>query len=253
MQSKLYPAIDLRGGAVVRLTQGEAEAQTTYSADPVAVARGFAADGAEWLHLVNLDGAFAAGEATPNSAAIRAVLGARLGLRVQLGGGLRTLEDIEAALALGCARVILGSAAVEEPALVEAAVGRFGAEAVVVGIDAWGGVERGEVRTRGWTTRGAQTPRGLAEAMAARGVRCFIYTDIARDGMLSGPDVEGAAALGAATGCAVIASGGVGSLAHLIGVRQQGLAGVIVGKALYEGAFTLPEALAALRGAAEEA
>lgn len=251
----LFPAIDLRDGQVVRLVQGESDRQTVYATDPLVVAANFAADGARWLHVVNLDGAFADVPDSKNRTAIERLLWEQRSLRIQLGGGLRNTADIERVLAMGCRRVILGSIAVEQPELVGRAIERFGPESIVVGIDARGGVTGGEVRTRGWTEGSALSPLELARRMVDLGVETFVYTDIARDGMLSGPDVAGAAELAAATGAHVVVSGGVGDLAHLDAVHDLApsaepghLEGVIVGKALYDNVFSIKDALGRLRG-----
>jgi len=251
----LFPAIDLRDGKVVRLVQGESDRQTVYATDPLEVAASFAEQGARWLHIVNLDGAFADVPDSNNRAAIERLLWEQRSLRIQIGGGLRTTADIERVLAMGCRRVILGSVAVEEPEMVARAIDRFGPESVVIGIDARGGVTGGEVRTRGWTEGSALTPLALAQRMVELGVETFVYTDIARDGMLSGPDVAGAAELAAATGAAVVVSGGVGSLDHLDTVHRLAesaapgrLEGVIIGKALYDNVFSIKDALGHLRG-----
>ncbi|MBH24882.1 MAG: 1-(5-phosphoribosyl)-5-((5-phosphoribosylamino)methylideneamino)imidazole-4-carboxamide isomerase [Myxococcales bacterium] len=250
---ELFPAIDLRGGAVVRLLQGERDRQTTYSDDPTAMVDAFREEGARWLHVVNLDGAFADTSGAANQDALRRILQARGAMSVQVGGGLRGLDDIEAALSLGASRAIIGSAAVDNPALVRDAVARFGASRIVVGVDARGGVRSGEVKTRGWTEGGAVTPLALVRQMVAVGVERFIYTDIGRDGMQMGPDVAGSVELARESGAEVIVSGGVGALDHLQAVVAQApgaspgrVGGVVVGKALYEGAFSAREALAAL-------
>ncbi|MEL6179098.1 MAG: HisA/HisF-related TIM barrel protein [Myxococcota bacterium] len=249
----LFPAIDLRGGHVVRLLQGERDQQTTYTDDPVSMLEEFRKAGARWLHVVNLDGAFADSSVAANQKAIQHLLAARGSLSIQVGGGLRTLEDMEAALALGARRIIVGSVAVEHPERVREAVSLFGAAHIVVGVDARGGVRSGEVKTRGWTEGGALTPLALVRRMAGYGVSQFIYTDIGRDGMQTGPDIDGAAELARDVGVEVIVSGGVGTLNHMRAVAaaqqtaQPGrLGGVVVGKALYEQAFTARQALEAL-------
>lgn len=232
----IYPAIDLRRGQVVRLQQGRADAQTTYGDDPVAVARDFAAQGATWLHVVNLDGAF--GEASVNNEKLAEICGA-VQIPVEFGGGLRTRTDVEDALGRGVARVILGTVALRNPQLVKELAGEFG-DRIAVGIDA----KDGMVAVEGWVETSEVTAGELATRMAEAGVRRFVYTDIARDGMEVGPDLEGAAAI-AKTGAAVIASGGVGSLDHIRAAARarQSVEGVIVGKALYERRFTVREAL----------
>lgn len=232
---ELYPAVDVQGGRVVRLRQGAADDATAYADDPVAVAQGFARDGARWVHFVDLDRAFGRGD---NRALARAFL-ATVDVPVQVGGGLRSAVAIEEMLAWGATRVVIGTKAATDPALVEEVLARHGPERLAIGIDA----KNGQVAVRGWTEVFDLTALQLAERVLTQGARTVIYTDVARDGMLTGPDVEGARAI-AALGLDVIASGGVASLDDLRTVRAAGLAGAIIGRALYEGRFTLPEALA---------
>lgn len=234
---ELYPAVDVQGGRVVRLRQGAADDATAYADDPVAVAQGFARDGARWVHFVDLDRAFGRGD---NRVLARAFLSA-VRVPVQVGGGLRTPEAIEEMLDWGATRVVIGTKAATDPALVEQLLRRHGPERLAVGIDA----KNGQVAVRGWTEVFDLTALQLAERVHTQGARTVIYTDVARDGMLAGPDVGGARAL-AALGLEVIASGGVASLDDLRTVRAAGLAGAIIGRALYEGRFTLPEALACI-------
>ncbi len=239
---ELYPAIDLRGGEVVRLAQGEADRQTSYGTDPAAQASTFAHAGARWLHVVDLDRAFGTGDNDPAIAAIVAAVGTTLA--VQVGGGVRTVERARALADLGVTRVILGTAAVERPALVDEVVSALGADRVAVGIDA----RDGAVALRGWTETSAVQATDLAIRVAGQGVRTVIYTDIARDGMLGGPDIAGSVALQAAAGVSVIASGGIATLDDLRAVAAAGLGGAITGRALYEGRFALADALAVARG-----
>ena len=232
----IYPAIDLRRGQVVRLVQGDPGRETAYADDALAVARRWQRAGATWLHVVNLDGAFGdAGDA--NLEALSRIL--TTGLRVQFGGGLRDLPAIRRALELGVERVVLGTVAVEEPALLEAALADFGPSRIAVAIDA----RDGWVRTRGWQHAGDIRAGALAARWAGMGGRWLIFTDIARDGTGGSVNVAATAALAEATGLRVIASGGVGALDDLRRVREVGLAGVIVGRALYEGQIDLSEAL----------
>ncbi len=231
---ELYPAVDVQGGRVVRLRQGAADQATVFGDDPVAVAAGFARAGARWVHFVDLDRAFGRGD---NRELARRLLAAASVL-VQVGGGLRSEDAIDEMLAWGAARVVIGTKAATDPALVDRLLARHGAARLAVGIDA----RDGQVAVRGWTEVFDLTAGALAERVRAQGARTVIYTDVARDGMLAGPDIAGARAL-AALGLDVIASGGVASLDDLRGVRAAGLAGAIVGRALYEGRFTLPEAL----------
>lgn len=241
----IYPAIDLRRGRVVRLQLGDPARETVFGDDPAATAGRWRDAGARWLHVVNLDGAFAEAGAA-NWAALAAIVAAG-GARVQFGGGLRALDDIAAALDSGVARVVLGTAALESPELLAAAVARFGPERVAVGIDA----RDGRVRVRGWQAETAVTPAALALGARAAGVTTLIYTDIARDGVLTGVNVAATAALAAASGLAVIASGGardLGDVARLLALGPAAapgrLAGVILGRALYDGHIDLAAALA---------
>ena len=233
---EVYPAIDVRKGKVVRLQEGDPLRQTVFDADPVAVASRWASQGARWLHVVNLDGAF--GESNAMLELLPTLC--RVGPHIQLGGGIRSLADVEAALNAGAARVILGTVAVERPELVREAVARFGTEAIAVGIDARGG----RVRTRGWQADGGLTAIDLGRQMKAMGVEIVIHTDIAQDGLLSGVNAPASTELAQATGLRVIASGGVAGLEDIQRVRRAGLAGVIIGRALYEGKISLKEALA---------
>lgn len=241
----IFPAIDLRGGRVVRLEEGRDEAQKAYGEDPVEQARAFEAAGAQHLHVVDLDAAFGDGD---HREVIAAIVEA-VAIPVQVGGGLREDGIVDAMLDSGVSRVIIGSAAVERPEWVDELVGRCGAERIVAGIDA----RDGEVRTRGWVEGSGQRAEEVAARMAASGVRTLIYTNIARDGMLSGPDIEASARLAKAAGVEVIVSGGVGTLDHIRDTMRsayRGLSGIIVGKALYEERFTLKEALEATRAQA---
>jgi phosphoribosylformimino-5-aminoimidazole carboxamide ribotide isomerase len=234
---ELYPAIDLRDGRVVRLTKGDYADETVYGDDPVAVAAGFVEEGATWVHVVDLD---AARTGDPvNREVVARIASALAGrCRVQMGGGVRTVADVEALAAAGVTRVVMGSAAVRDPEMVG---GASAIMPVAVGLDH----RDGELAVHGWTERSGVR---LADALSLfPTAAAFVITDIARDGMLVGPDVDGLADAAAATDIPVIASGGVASVADLAALaRVPGLAGVITGKALYEGRFTVAEALAAL-------
>ena len=210
-----------------------------YADDPAAVAEQFAEEGARWIHVVDLDRAFGLGE---NPASVRRIV-ARVGHKVtlQLGGGFRSLALIAEGLALGAERVVIGTAATRDPELVRRVVADVGAERLAVGIDARDGI----VAVRGWTESTGERVETLAARVIAAGVRTLICTDIARDGMLSGPDVAGASAL-QELGAGVIVSGGVATLDDLRAARDAGLAGAIAGRAIYEGRFTVREALAAV-------
>jgi phosphoribosylformimino-5-aminoimidazole carboxamide ribotide isomerase len=236
----LFPAIDLRAGRVVRLLQGEADRETRYHDHPVAVAEQFVVAGARWIHVVDLDRAFGSGD---NLGVIEELV-ARVGasVRIQVGGGLRALPALSAVLDLGIARAVLGTAAVTDPSLVPAALSLGGADRVAIGLDG----RDGKVAIRGWVETTDLTVDQLCLRVLGQGARTVVYTDIGRDGMLSGPDIDGARRL-QTLGAAVIASGGVSTLADLRAVREAGLAGAITGRALYEGRFTLAEALEAVR------
>jgi phosphoribosylformimino-5-aminoimidazole carboxamide ribotide isomerase len=248
MALTIYPAIDLKDGACVRLRRGAMDAATVYGTDPAAQARAWIAAGFAWLHVVDLNGAFA-GRAV-NGAAVEAILGAAT-VPVQLGGGIRTRADVERWLAAGVRRVILGSAAAKHPALVrEAAAAHPGR--IVVGIDARDGM----VATEGWAERSALSTLELAARFEDAGVAAIVYTDIGRDGMLAGLDLDGTRALAERVRIPVIASGGVAGLADLVALRDVAarsggrIEGVIVGRALYDGRLDPAAALAALRSAA---
>lgn len=240
----LYPAIDLKGGQCVRLVQGDMSRATVFNADPAAQARDFAAAGCRWLHLVDLDGAFAG--KPMNAAAVEAIVGA-VDIPCQLGGGIRDRATIEAWLERGIARVILGTAALKNPGLVREAC-RAHPGRIVVGIDARGG----RVATEGWAEVSEMTATELARRFEDAGVAAIVYTDIDRDGVLAGVNATATAALARAVSIPVIASGGVASLDDLkalLAVERDGVAGVISGRALYDGRLDPAEALAVLRAA----
>lgn len=238
----VIPAIDLKEGRCVRLEQGLMEKDTVYSDDPAAMARHWQDEGGELLHLVDLDGAFAG--VPINRAAISAIVAA-VDIPTELGGGIRDLATIEAYLDLGVDRVILGTVAKENPALVGEACRRFPGR-IVVGIDAKGGL----VAVRGWAEVTTKRAEDLAREMEGLGVSAIIYTDIARDGMMQGPNLEATRALADAISIPVIASGGVSSLGdilRLLKIESSGVEGVITGKAIYTGALNLREAVALTR------
>ena len=239
--TELYPAIDLRAGRAVRLVQGDYARETVYGDDPVAIARSFADQGATWVHVVDLDAA-RSGDAV-NRAVVAAIAAAVTGrARVQTGGGVRTVDDARALAGAGVARVVMGSAAVRDPSLVDDVASVV---AVAVGLDH----RDGELAVHGWTEgSGVRLVDALGRYPRAS---AFVITDIGRDGMLAGPDVDGLRAAAAATRVPVIASGGVASLDDVRALAAAGdIAGVITGKALYEGRFTVREALDALAGVA---
>ena len=235
----LYPAIDLKDGQCVRLVHGEMDKATVFGDDPAAQAATFEAAGCDWLHLVDLNGAFAG--APVNAAAVEAIL-SRVTVPCQLGGGIRDMATIEGWLSKGLSRVILGTVAVENPALVREAAAAFPGK-VAVGIDA----RNGRVATKGWAEETDILVTDLAQSFEDAGVAAIIYTDILRDGAMQGPNIKATEALARAVSIPVIASGGVASLADLTALRDTGvIAGAISGRALYDGAIDLAEALKAL-------
>ena len=237
----LYPAIDLKDGQCVRLLRGEMEAATVFGDDPAAQAAAFVAAGCEWLHLVDLNGAFAGHPV--NAEAVQAIL-ARVDVPCQMGGGIRDMATVEMWLEKGLSRVILGTVAVENPGLVRQAAAAFPGR-VAVGIDA----RKGRVATRGWAEETDVMATDLARSFEDAGVAAIIYTDIDRDGAMGGPNIEATEALARAVAIPVIASGGVSRMEDLIALRDTGvIAGAISGRALYDGAIDLAAALAALRG-----
>jgi phosphoribosylformimino-5-aminoimidazole carboxamide ribotide isomerase len=228
----LYPSIDVRAGRVVRLHQGDFDQETVYDDDPVAVAQSFEAAGAPWIHVVDLDAARRTGS---NREVVVAVARA-VSVPVQTGGGVRDASLLDD----GVARIVLGSAAIEDPELVPRLADAY-PQRVAVGLDHWDG----EIKFRGWEEGSGRRLLDVAAELALPGVAAFVVTDISRDGALVGPDVEGLAQFHAATPVPVIASGGVASLDDLAALRSLGLAGAIVGKAIYEGRFGVDEAVLA--------
>ena len=241
---RIYPAIDIKGGRCVRLMQGRADQETVYAENPAEVAAQFRAAGSEWVHVVDLDGAFA-GE-PQNLAAVQAI--AALGMKVQLGGGMRTRVTVERALQFGVSRVVIGTRAAESEAFIGELVQAFG-EKIAVGIDA----KNGEVAVKGWVTTAGMNALTLARRMGALGVQTLIHTDIGTDGMLTGPNYAAQEAMLSAGNFRVIASGGVSRREDVVKLaelaqRHANLDGVIVGKALYEKRVELPDLLAIARG-----
>jgi phosphoribosylformimino-5-aminoimidazole carboxamide ribotide isomerase len=237
---KLYPAIDLLGGKAVRLEEGRRDRATVFSDNPVELVSQLARDGADRLHVVDLDGAFAG--SPQQHALIREIIEASA-LPVEVGGGIRDRAAIDAVVAIGAAYVVLGTAAVKSPALVEAACRAY-PQRIVVAVDARDGV----VAVDGWTASGNVTAIDLGMRAAAWGAAALLYTDVSRDGLHVGPNVEATAELARAVSCEVIASGGVGSLDHLRELRAAHIAAVVVGRAIYDNRFTVAEAAAVSHG-----
>ena len=239
----IYPAIDMRGGKCVRLIQGDYNQETVYGDSPFDMAKSFADQGAGWIHMVDLDGA-KEGVRINDSYVIKAA--SELGARIQIGGGIRTERDIAHYLDNGVERVILGSTAVSDPDFTKDMIRKYGSH-IAIGIDA----KDGKVATHGWLQTSGTLAIDLGKLLADAGAETFIVTDIATDGMLSGPNVKGILAMAEATGKNVIASGGISSLEDLIFLKEyeaQGIEGAIIGKALYTNRFTVEEALEKVRG-----
>jgi len=235
----ILPAIDIKDGRCVRLLQGRMEDETVYGDDPPAMAQRWQDEGADWLHIVDLNGAFE-GRGV-NDDAVRRIVEA-VDMNTELGGGIRDLARIETLLGMGLSRVIIGTAAVEQPEMVREAVARFGAERIVVGIDARDGI----AKTRGWAADGGLSAVELGRSMRELGVVRTVYTDISRDGMLTGPNVEETARMARETGLKVIASGGVSKIDDIAALKcheADGIEAVITGKAIYEGTLDVREAI----------
>ena len=240
MSFTIYPAIDLRGGKVVRLKEGDPARMTSYGNDPAEAAKRWLAMGAMWLHVVNLDGAFGEGDGANRQALLSILkIANEFGTDVQFGGGMRSLDSVSQAITLGVSRVVLGTIAVEQPNVVTSALKKFGAEKIAVGIDARDGV----VRVRGWKSDGGISAQDLALQMRTLGLRTVIFTDVSRDGMGHGLNIRATRALADVSGMDVIASGGVHTLDDVMAAKEAGLAGAIVGRALYEGTIDLVKAL----------
>ncbi|MEK4028051.1 1-(5-phosphoribosyl)-5-[(5-phosphoribosylamino)methylideneamino]imidazole-4-carboxamide isomerase [Pseudobacillus sp. FSL P4-0506] len=243
MSFTIYPAIDMHGGKCVRLKQGDYSQETVYGDSPFDMAKSFVEEGAEWIHMVDLDGA-KDGRRINDQFVIEAAQ--KLEAKVQIGGGIRTEEDIRHYLENGVDRVIIGSLAVSETELVKQWLNRFG-DKIAIGLDA----KDGFVATHGWIETSSLKAVDLGKELATAGAETFIFTDIATDGMLSGPNIQAVAELARKTGKRVIASGGVSSLQDLREIKrfeQEGVSGAIVGKAIYTGQFTVREALKEARG-----
>ncbi|MFN2196426.1 MAG: 1-(5-phosphoribosyl)-5-[(5-phosphoribosylamino)methylideneamino]imidazole-4-carboxamide isomerase [Anaerolineales bacterium] len=240
----IYPAIDLRHGQVVRLIEGNPDSQTTYSQDPAFIAQKWCQNGAKWLHVVNLDGAFGE-QSHHNTAALSAILDAArdYNVKVQFGGGLRSKLDVALVLERGVDRVVLGTLAAAEPEQVGDLISQFGSDHIAVGIDA----RHTEVYTHGWTLGSGLHPIDFAIQLQGLGLRWLIYTDINRDGMETGVNLLATQRLAEKTKINIIASGGVRALQDIHSALTGGLAGIIIGKALYENRFTLVDALQAVQ------
>ncbi len=235
----VYPAIDLQHGSVVRLKQGLRNQSTIYADSPAHVAKQFIDQGAKWLHVVNLDGAFGEDSRTNIERLQEIVKTADGSASIQFGGGLRDLAAISHVLSLGVSRVIIGTAAVVDPYFLPGALNAFGSKQIILGVDA----RQGLVHISGWQDKTDLTPLELVQHFIPSGLETIIYTSILRDGMQTGVDVTSTATLASNSGLEVIASGGVGSIEDIRAVKAAGLPGVIVGKALYEGSFSLSEAI----------
>lgn len=237
---ELYPAIDMRGGKCVRLFKGDYNQETVYADSPFEMAKSFANQGAKWIHMVDLDGA-KDGKRIHDRDVIRAAT--ELGVKVQIGGGIRSEEDVQHYLDNGVTRVIIGSLAIQQPELAVSFIRKFGAERIVIGLDA----KDGMVATHGWLETSSKSAIEVGQYFANHGANTFIFTDIATDGTLTGPNLKANEVLAAATGSEVIVSGGISSLHDVKQVAQvasqTSIGGVIIGKALYENRFTLAEAL----------
>ncbi|MCC7209792.1 MAG: 1-(5-phosphoribosyl)-5-[(5-phosphoribosylamino)methylideneamino]imidazole-4-carboxamide isomerase [Anaerolineae bacterium] len=238
----IYPALDLRHGKVVRLRLGDPSQQTIYG-EPIEVAERWIRAGAEWLHVVNLDGAFTEPSASANEAIVEQL--ALTGLPIQFGGGLRSFEDVQRAFDLGVSRAVLGTLAAEQPDVAAACIARWGADAVAVALD----TRDGQVMTRGWQQESGATAAELGKRLAALGARHALYTDVSRDGALTGVNVEATVQLAKDTGLQVIASGGVSTLGDIVALKESGaVAGAVLGTALYEGLVDLAEAIRLAEG-----
>lgn len=236
----IYPAIDIRGGKCVRLFQGDFNQESIYHDSPVEVARRFYNQGAQWLHVVDLDGAK---EGEPINAELIQTIAKEVPIKIETGGGIRTMETIKSYLEAGVERVILGTSVINEPEFVKAALQAY-QEKIVIGLD----TREGKVASEGWLTTSEYDAVSVGKSLVAAGARTFIYTDIAKDGALNGPNVEEIRNFAVETKAEVIASGGIstiGDLAKLAELTKLGISGAIIGKALYNGLFTVADALEA--------
>lgn len=240
----IFPAIDLKEGQCVRLVQGKAENKTVYSSDPASMAQSFQDQGAEWLHIVDLDGAFQG--RSGNLATIKQIA-ARITIPFQVGGGLRQQEDVENLLEMGASRVIIGTRAVTSPDFIEALLLRFGPKKIILGLDARDGI----VTIEGWVEKSSLQALDFARQMQRLGVQTAIYTDVSRDGLLQGPNLDAIQQMAELSGLKIIASGGVSTVDDIRQLKEMeslGVSGVIIGKALYDGKIALKDALQAAQG-----
>jgi len=237
----VFPAVDLRDGKCVRLVQGRKEDMTVYSNDPMAMAIYWADQGARWLHVVDLDGAF---EGRPRNLDKVQAIAQAVDVKIQFGGGMRTLDDIERALQAGVQRVIIGTRAVEDPEFLLYLLNELGPERIILGLDAIDGM----VAVEGWEKKSDILAVDFAQTAARLGATTAIYTDVARDGLLQGPNFEGIQCMVQESGLAIIASGGIASLDDIKRLQGMGVAGAITGKAIYEGRLELKAALAIAGG-----
>lgn len=235
-QFTIFPAIDLRNGKVVRLAQGDPNRQTVYGDDPLAWAERWQSEGAEWLHVINLSGAFEE-DSEPNLMALKSILAT--GIKVEFGGGIRNKDHILSVLDLGVKRVFLGTVAIQNPRLVDWAIEKFGPESIAGDI----GAVDGRVMVKGWQQATPLTVLEVGNKFRDQGVRWCVLTDVKRDGVRKGVDVPSAITLQRKTGLQVVASGGVSKLSDVRSANQGGLAGVIIGRALYDGDIALPDAI----------
>ncbi len=235
----IYPAIDLKDGQCVRLVQGRVENKTVYSDAPATVARSFQEQGASFLHIVDLDGAF---QGSPHNLKAIEAIAAAIDISFQVGGGLRQLSDVEKLLALGASRVIIGTRAVSHPDFIVNLLDKFGPERIVLGLDA----KEGMVAVEGWVSTSSITAIDFGLQMKALGIQTAIYTDVSRDGLLQGPNLAAIKEMASSTGLDIIASGGVSSLDNIRALKElenDGVSGAIIGKALYDGKIGLVDAL----------
>lgn len=237
----IYPAIDLKDGQCVRLVQGKVTNQTVYSSAPADVARRFQQQGARWLHIVDLDGAFSGKPA--NLKAIEAIADA-VTIPFQVGGGLRKLSDVELMLQAGASRVIIGTRAVEGPDFIKQLLDEFGNEHILLGLDA----KDGKVAVQGWVETAEMSVVDLGKQMKQLGIKTAVYTDVSRDGLMAGPNLEATRQVALNTGLSIIASGGISTVEHISALKEMeadGVVGAIIGKAFYEGRITVAQALTA--------